>query len=120
MPSRVLTGVLDIGTLEKDVNLQTQLDGSVGSNGILSQRQALFRYNSLFSQVVNMTIPLNTNLQVGDIIRCEFPKISVNSKEYDTSQSGLYMIKELCHNFTGAQSLTSLKLLRDTFGEFGN
>lgn len=120
MPSRVLTGVLDIGTLEKDVNLQTQLDGSVGSNGILSQRQALFRYNSLFSQVVNMTIPLNTNLQVGDVIRCEFPKISVNSKEYDTSQSGLYMIKELCHNFTGAQSLTSLKLLRDTFGEFGN
>jgi hypothetical protein len=67
-----------------------------------------------------MTVPLNTNLQAGDIIECKFPKItSDKAKTYDEEESGLYMIKELCHHFDSEISLTSMKLVRDTYGQYG-
>ena len=40
-----------------------------------------------------------------------------NAKEYDDFQSGLYMIKEVCHHFDSNMSLTSMKLVRDTYGQ---
>ena len=38
---------------------------------------------------------------------------------YDRKQSGYYLIKELCHAFDTEQSVTSMTVIRDTFGEFG-
>lgn len=108
IPSRILTSVLDVGTLEKNVAYDYTKT---------NYRDALFRYNYLFTQVLNMTVPLNTELKAGNVIKCNFLKISNNSREFDREQSGLYMIKELCHHFDGTQSLTSMKLLRDTFGD---
>ena len=114
MPSRIIASVANIGTVDTGA-------GSITPNGsgLLYQRQALMRYNLLFMQQVTMIIPMNTNLEVGDVIRCNFPRVSA-TKEYDREQSGLYMIKELCHSFDGTQSITSMKLIRDTYGEFGN
>ena len=64
-----------------------------------------------------MTVPLNSNLMAGDIIKCLFPKNTYqDGKEFDQEMSGLYMIKELCHHFDQDQSLTSMTLVRDTFG----
>ena len=78
------------------------------------------RYNVLFTQTLSMTVPSNTNLRAGDIIECLFPKTTIsNKKEYDQDQSGLYMIKELCHHFDTTGSYTSMKLIRDTFGKYG-
>ena len=114
MPSRIIASVANIGTVDTGA-------GSIFPNGsgLLYQRQALMRYNLLFMQQLSMTIPVNTNLEVGDVIKCNFPRVSA-TKEYDREQSGLYMIKELCHSFDGTQSLTSMKLIRDAYGEFGN
>jgi len=109
VPSRIISSVLDVGVLEKDVSKQP------GNDAKLYQRDAFFRYNYLFMQTLNMTVPLNNNLRSGDVIRCNFLKISANSNDFDPENSGLYMIKELCHYFDGTQSLTSMKLLRDTF-----
>ena len=111
IPSRIVTSVLDVGVLEKDVSYNT------GNDAKNYQRDAMFRYNYLFMQTLTMTVPLNTTLQAGNVIKCNFLKISSNSKEFDRENSGLYMIKELCHHFDGKQSLTSMKLLRDTFGD---
>ena len=111
IPSRIVSSVLDVGVLEKDVSKKP------GSNAKDYQRTAMFRYQYLSMQTLNMTVPLNTSLQVGNVIKCNFLKISTNSKEFDRENSGLYMIKELCHHFDGTQSLTSMKLLRDTFGD---
>jgi hypothetical protein len=67
-----------------------------------------------------MTVPSNTNLRAGDLIECLFPKTTnSDKKEYDQDQSGLYMIKELCHHFDPNGSYTSMKLIRDTFGQYG-
>jgi hypothetical protein len=74
----------------------------------------------MFTQTVSMTVPLNTNLRAGDLINCQIPKITDSDKNvFDEEQSGLYMIKELCHHFDLDGSFTSMKLIRDTFGKYG-
>jgi len=111
IPTRIITGILDVGTMEKDVSKNLNADP------IDYQSQSLMRYNTLFTQVVNIVVPSNTNLKAGDIIECNFPKITQsNAKEFDPETSGLYMIKELCHHFDVENSYTSMKLIRDTFG----
>ena len=114
VPTRMITGIIDLGTLEKDVSLDEN------ANPLKYQSQALMRYNVLFTQTITMTVPLNTNLKAGDIVECLFPKTTTaEKKEYDQDQSGLYMIKELCHHFDTEGSYTSMKLIRDTFGKYG-
>lgn len=119
VPTRILSGIVDIGTMEKDVSLKAAKEKSkIGGNGnpLLYQSQSIMRYNMLFTQSINMMISCNTNLRAGDVIQCEFPKISEGPDEMDTEQSGLYMIKELCHHFETNKSYTSMKLIRDNFG----
>ena len=113
-PTRIFTQIIDVGTLENGVSK------NVNSDPIEYQSQAVMRYNLLFTQNLNMTVPVNTNLNAGDIIKCNFPKVSnSDTNEYDDEQSGLYMIKELCHHFDTNGSYTSMKLVRDTFGLYG-
>ena len=118
LPSRILSMVADVGTLEKDAYVPQ--NGStlpaVNASGFENQRQSVMRYNLLFMQTLNIQVPCNTNLEVGDVIKCNFPKTSSESKENDPELSGLYMIKELCHHFNKDQSITSMKLIRDTHG----
>lgn len=110
-PTRIITGILDVGTLSSDVSRDVNADPTE------YQSQSLMRYNSLFTQTLNIVIPSNTNLRAGDVVECQFPKITQSDeKEYDTETSGLYMIKELCHHFDANNSYTSMKLIRDTFG----
>ena len=114
IPSRIMTQVMDVGTLDAGIGTK------VNANPFDNLRQSVIRYNLLFSQTLDMTIPLNTNLKAGDIIKCEFPKITIEkNKEIDQDKSGLYMIKELCHHFDTEMSITSMKLVRDTFGVYG-
>jgi len=110
-PSRIITAILDIGTVEKEVSKSENADPS------LYQSQSLMRYNILFTQTLNVMVPGNIDLRAGDVIECLFPAVSQTDKrEHDSETSGLYMIKELCHHFNVNNSYTSMKLLRDTFG----
>jgi hypothetical protein len=112
VPSRIITAVYDIGTLDPGVST------AINSDQSKYQSQALMRYNTLFTQSLSVMIPSNTNLRAGDLIECQFPKITRgDAREYDdTQKGGLYMIKEVCHHFDTRNSYTSLKLIRDTFG----
>lgn len=111
VPTRIITAVYDVGTLDPATSTE------INSNQTLYQSQSLMRYNILFTQTLSIIVPSNTNLRAGDIIECQFPKITQSdAKEYDTETSGLYMIKELCHHFDISRSYTSMKLVRDTFG----
>ena len=111
LPSRLITMVSDRGLLDWDPTVDKN------STPTLWQRQAHLRYQLLFTQILNMVVPLNTNLVAGDVITVEFLKANMEAKERDRRQSGNYMIKELCHHYDANQSLTSLTLVRDTFGE---
>jgi hypothetical protein len=115
IPTRIMSQIIDIGIMDPDVSTKPNADPGK------YQSQALMRYNILFTQSLSIIVPSNTNLRAGDIIECNFPKISESdSKEYDPETSGLYMIKELCHHFDVERSYTSMKLVRDTFGPKSN
>jgi hypothetical protein len=114
IPTRIISQVYDVGTIDSTVS------SAINSDPYRYQSQAIMRYNILFTQTLSMVVPLNTNLHAGDVITCNFPKISRGDKEeFDKDQSGLYMIKELCHHFDTNASYTSMKLIRDTYGKHG-
>ena len=111
VPSRYVTGILDIGITDKSVSELGNADPA------RIHSQAMMRYNTLFTQILTMTIPLNTNLKAGDILECEFPRIDQEKrKEPDPEQSGLYLVKKLTHFFDSKGSYTKLQLARDTNG----
>jgi hypothetical protein len=109
-PSRTVASILDRGVYDEDVSTEKNAEA------LKYQSQSLTRYNSIFVQMLTMTVPSNTNLRAGDMIKCQFPSTSTSKKKgFDQAQSGLYMIKALCHHFDSNGSYTSMKLVRDTF-----
>lgn len=113
LPTRVVSQILDIGAT-------TEISKKTNYSPEKYQGQNIVRYNLLMTQSVSMMIPCNTDLRAGDVITCEFPKISREDKnEIDTETSGKYLIKELCHHFESKRSFTSMTLVRDTFGLYG-
>jgi len=114
VPSRFMTGVLDFGITEKkDKNSRKK-----NADPMEYHSQAMMRYNTIFTQVLNITIPMNTSLTAGAVINLIFPKITLDkAKVRDDEQSGLYMIKELVHFYESKGSFTKLKLIRDTTGK---
>jgi len=115
VPTRILTEVYDIGTVEKEVNQEA----TQNQDEFLAQRK--MRYNTLFTQDLSIQVSVNTNLECGDIIKCLFPKTQqCETDDIDQDQlSGLYMIKEIRHHFDTRGSYSSMRLLRDTFGLYG-
>ena len=113
VPTRVLSGVIDRGTMEQGVSQETNAEA------MKYQSQSIMRYNYLLLQSISITVPCNTNLEAGDVIECIFPNSSKGDDAIDGDVSGKYIIKELCHHFEPISSFTSLKLIRDTFGFYG-
>ena len=78
--------------------------------------QSVARYASLFSQQVNITVPMNLELAAGDVIYCKFPKINMDKSDYGTDpSSGFYMIKSLSHKFSSDGDYTGMNLVRDSY-----
>lgn len=118
-PSRVLFRTSDIGVLDNGMAGAKQYDESQ-QRDIADMAKSMSRYNILFTQSLNMVVPCNINLKVGDVIFVNFPRIErSNTKESDEEQSGLYLIKELRHHIEPGKSTTSLKLIRDSYGLYG-
>jgi len=108
--------VLDVGSLEKPENRTPNNDPKRW------QATATTRYNLLFTQVVNLQVPYNENLRAGDTIECDFEIISDRKEigSVDQTQSGKYLIMDLCHSFDPKNSFTSMTLVRDTYGLYTN
>ena len=118
LPTRIFVGMLDIGTVEKTTTDKGWNDPvERNADPAKTQAQSMMRYNQLMSQIVEITVPLNTNLNAGGVIRCIFPSIDRSKrKSPDVQSSGLYMIRELAHYFDSKGSYTKLKIVRDSSG----
>jgi len=108
-PSRIMVGVLDGGTLQRDGKVP---DNTFSQDQAKYQAQAVVRYNLIFSQSVSITISSNVTLKVGDVINCKF--LLPNSGE-DLIRSGNYLIAELSHQFTDGNGYSGLRLIRDSY-----
>jgi hypothetical protein len=113
--SRIMVRTSDRGALKTDGSVSDKLRS--GADMAMSYS----RYNLLFTQALNMVVPCNINLKVGGIIHAEFIRIDRNTnKKSDDEQSGYYLIKELRHHFEGGQMVTSLRLIRDSYGLYSS
>lgn len=85
------------------------------------QNQTYIRLNLLFSQSLNIIIPINTRLRAGQVISVKFPIPTSDQRRKkfgsNTSKdvSGNYLISQLRHSIYNNRAYTSLKLIRDSF-----
>ena len=110
---RIQTAVLNVGAEREDIdpNNSPEYYYAAGST----------RYNILFSQRYNITIPCNTDLKAGDVLRLEIEEITDKKEQGpDQKSSGNYIIQALCHYFESQKSVTSLTLIRDSYGMYSS
>jgi hypothetical protein len=113
-PSRIIFRASDIGIMDAE----GETDDSGRDNTDMAK--SFSRYNLLFTQALNMIVPMNINLKVGTIVYAQFAKVDASqSGEVDSEQSGNYLIKEVRHHFEDNQMISSLKLIRDSYGLYG-
>lgn len=113
MAHRIVTSVYATGCLEpKSVGIAAT---TINMDETLDASQAITRYKSLFTQVVTIQVAANIFLNAGDTIKCMFPEVAEDDK-VDYTQSGLYIIQEISHFFSGNKSHTAMKIVRDTSG----
>ena len=122
-PSRIMTRILDVGTLPAGKSTEDELEtwksdpSNPTFNAPKTMVQSVMRYNQLFSIKINITIAADFTLKAGDLIYCDFPEVSTSKNSGTNKQSGgIYMISSLCHRLTSDQSSTTLTLVRDSFG----
>jgi len=121
--SRLMSHVLDVGTLPPGKNIGEQLSNWKNTpfnptyDAANTMVQSIMRYNQLFLIKINVIIPGDFSLRAGDLIHCEFPKLEGSSnKDVNKETGGIYMIASLCHRITPRDTFTSMTLVRDSFG----
>ena len=104
--------ILDRGSLEENPSL------SINNSPEKWQATSVMRYNLLHAQICNIQIPCNVELEAGDVIEIELESVSDQKElgQFDETQSGKYLVLHLCHHFDERRSVTSLTLVRDTYG----
>ena len=108
---------LDIGGLDEGVSVKVNNDPREW------QAKSKMRYNSLFSQIIQIQVPFNPQLAAGDTINCTFEIVSQDKKNQgaaDPTTSGKYLICNLCHYSNTDMSATALTLVRDSYGLYTN
>ena len=119
--TRLMTSILDVGTIPSGKDAKAQLEAWVddkdATNDKVMERmvQSVMRYNQLFSVTTSITIEGDFSLRAGDIIQCDFPRVS-GKPEIDKKSSGNYLIATLCHYVNPEHTYTQLGLIRDSYG----
>ena len=119
-PTRLMFRMLDQGALQKG---STKEEVEKRNELAVYQNKSYIRNNLLFSQSLNISVPINPELRAGQIIEVQFPlKDDANQestdkfgKDKDNDISGKYLISELRHVIGGGKSSTQLNLVRDLF-----
>ena len=122
-PTRLMSHVLDTGVLPSGVNSQEQLNNwnndpeKPNYDSRNTMVQSIMRYNQLFTVKTEITIPGDFSIKAGDVVQCDFPELAGNeSKDINSESKGKYMVASVCHRVTPNSSITSLSLVRDSFG----
>ncbi len=112
--SRIILSTLDQGTTVKDAD---GVDTNTPQRQAEFQAQASARYSAMYSQILDITIPMNLSLRAGQVIDVKFPDLNTGKPEGKNSpESGKYMIAKLSHEFGNPEGdFTGLSLVRDSF-----
>ena len=120
-PTRLMFRILDSGALQKG---STKKDVEKRNELAVYQNKSYIRNSLLFSQSLNISIPINPDLRAGGMIAVKLPlkkgdkdikPASSYGSEKDNDVSGKYLISELRHLIGGGKGETQLELVRDAF-----
>lgn len=117
-PTRLMFRMLDVGALQSG---ETVEDEQKPEELAKYQNQTYIRLNLLFSQSLNILVPINPDLRAGQVITVQFPIPTSNQgqKKFGTDKtkdpSGNYLISQLKHTIYNNRAYTALKLIRDSF-----
>lgn len=112
VPSRILVRSSDRGMFNDSIDLTSGRDNA-------DMARSFSRYNLLFTQALNINVPLNASLRAGDIVKVILPNVASNTNtrvEIDEEASGYYLIKNLRHHFEKGKATTSMTVIRDSYG----
>ena len=122
-PTRFMSAVLDNGVLPEGINSDAQLEEWKSNktepnyDSPNAQAQSVMRYNQLFTIQINITIPGDFSIKAGDLVECAFQEVSGSeSKTVNPETKGIYMVAHVCHKLTPNSTLSSLSLIRDSYG----
>ena len=119
-PTRLMFRMLDQGALQKG---STKKEVEKRNELAVYQNKSYIRNNVLFSQSLQISIPINPDLRAGNVIDVRLPVKkgdgssgdSELGKEKTKDISGRYLVSELRHLIGGGKSETQLTLIRDVF-----
>lgn len=117
MPSRHMLLVKDERLFDNSDEQDDSSKTSMEHVEYEARRQS--RYSALFSQTLEVTVPLNLNLHAGAVVNLKFPRINIDkpSGGDNNPASGFYMIKSLSHKFGSEGDFTGMQLVRDAYSK---
>ena len=119
--SRTTYMLIDKGNLpsgDSQQQIQKSTEQNFDPKNILNQ--SIMRYNQLFSVQSTITIPGDFSLHAGDAIFIDSKSLEASDEQINTQYGGLYIIADLCHYISPAETYTKLNLVRDSLGRTGN
>jgi hypothetical protein len=131
IPTRVMSMVIDHETWHYDETIANPEDEKVKGNAEYVDEskyliaQGIARRSSLELQKLEIVIPGNSSIVVGEKLKIYLPNMasegSRSTTPWDTESSGNYLISKLSHNYemaveTGPKFTTVIELIRDTYG----
>lgn len=110
--TRIYSGNLSLGNLKSvDESKETDHDKET------TTPQSNSRYNQVFKYELSIEIAGDFSLEAGEVIYCDFPESSSKETSVPNQRlSGFYLIAGLCHHIEPHRTITSLQLVRDSFG----
>ena len=118
-PTRLMLRLLDKGAMQKGSKKE---EGEKENELAIFQNKSYARNNLLFSQALTISVPLNPDMRVGQMIEVKLPvKKSDDQKQTDYGSdrdndiSGRYLVSELKHIIGNKKANTQVKLIRDVF-----
>jgi hypothetical protein len=128
-PTRVMSVLTDHETWGEDAKIGSPdaEDGGSGEGQYPDFQkhyimQTIARSHTATNQKLNLKLPINPSLQVGDKITVylpnQIPSADRTEDPYDKEHSGTYLISELNHVFSPkkTEALTFVTVIRDTYG----
>jgi hypothetical protein len=119
--TRYSTRLYDLGSLPSGFNCEEQLKHANDIKGLGNYQiddsimQAESRLNQLLGSQIQILIPIDLSLHVGNIIECDFPEISSKKvSQISKNKSGSYIILDVCHKINLNTAYTSLNIARDS------
>lgn len=128
-PTRIMSVLLDHETWHNDESIASPEDKDGGKKDTAEfpdwqkffTSQSIARFNSFNNQQLQIKVPGNPSLKVGDLIDVKIMSQSKdkNTEPWDKEHSGKYLISKLNHAFVPKKPITEtfLTLIRDVYGD---